>query len=116
MFNNSLYRHGRMVSVAFSLSLLLLLPAAAHGQSAARKCGRGLAAMTTSFLEVPGNMVKVTRERGAAWGMSLGFVQGLGMLVVRPLVGVYEFVTCPFPAPAGYVPIIKPEFPWGYFD
>jgi putative exosortase-associated protein (TIGR04073 family) len=108
--------HGRALCVALAFAVLLLLPASAHGQSAARKCGRGLAAMTTSFLEVPGNMVKVTRERGAAWGMSLGFVQGLGMLVVRPLVGVYEFVTCPFPAPAGYVPIIKPEFPWGYFD
>lgn len=98
--------------VAFSLAL----PSQALGQTAARKFGRGLAAMTTSFLEVPGNMVKVSNERGPAWGVSLGFVQGLGMLVVRPLVGVYEFVTAPFPAPAGYVPIIKPEFPWGYFD
>jgi putative exosortase-associated protein (TIGR04073 family) len=72
--------------------------------------------MTTSFLEVPGNMVKVSRERNATWGVTLGFVQGLGMLVVRPLVGVYEFVTAPFPAPPGYAPIIRPEFPWGYFD
>jgi putative exosortase-associated protein (TIGR04073 family) len=98
------------------VTLCLSLPSAAFGQTAARKFGRGLAAMTTSFLEVPGNIVKVSRERGAAWGISLGFVQGLGMLVVRPLVGVYEFVTAPFPAPAGYVPIIRPEFPWGYFE
>jgi putative exosortase-associated protein (TIGR04073 family) len=113
---NSLIRHSCAICVALSLIAVLLLPASALGQSAARKCGRGLAAMTTAFLEVPGNMVKVTREKGAAWGVTLGFVQGLGMLVVRPLVGVYEFVTCPFPAPAGYVPIIRPEFPWGYFD
>jgi putative exosortase-associated protein (TIGR04073 family) len=71
--------------------------------------------MTTPFLEVPGNMVKVGRERGPAWGATLGFVQGLGMLVVRPLVGVYEFVSSPFPAPPGYQPIIRPEFPWSYF-
>jgi putative exosortase-associated protein (TIGR04073 family) len=113
---NSLFRHSWAVCGAFALIALLSLPPCALGQSAARKCGRGLAAMTTAFLEVPGNMVKVTRERDAAWGVTLGFVQGLGMLVVRPLVGVYEFVTCPFPAPAGYVPIIRPEFPWGYFD
>jgi len=32
------------------------------------------------------------------------------------LVGVYEVVSAPFPAPAGYQPIIRPEFPWGYFE
>ncbi len=31
------------------------------------------------------------------------------------LVGVYEFVTAPFPIPAGYEPILEPEFPWGDF-
>jgi hypothetical protein len=36
--------------------------------------------------------------------------------VVRPLVGVYELVTAPFPVPAGYRPILQPEYPWGYFD
>jgi putative exosortase-associated protein (TIGR04073 family) len=105
-----------MLAGAALVVVCLTLPSSASGQTAARKFGRGLAAMTTCFLEVPGNMVKLGNERGPAWGMSLGFVQGLGMLVVRPLVGVYEFVTAPFPAPAGYVPIIKPEFPWGYFD
>jgi putative exosortase-associated protein (TIGR04073 family) len=87
----------------------------AAAQSAARKVGRGLAGMTTAFLEVPGNMVQETNERGAAEGIPLGFVKGLGMIVVRTLVGVYEFVSAPFPAPAGYRPIIEPEFPWDYF-
>ena len=32
------------------------------------------------------------------------------------LVGVYEFLSAPFPAPAGYRPIIEPEFPWDYFS
>ena len=84
--------------------------------SAARKAGRGLAAMTTGFLEIPGNMVEQTREHGAGMGMPLGFVLGLGKLVVRELVGVYEFVSCPFEAPADFQPIIEPEFPWSYFE
>jgi hypothetical protein len=25
-------------------------------------------------------------------------------------------VTSPFPWPAGYKPLIEPEFPWGYFE
>ena len=39
-----------------------------------------------------------------------------GEAVVRELVGVYEFVTAPFPVPAGYQPILRPEYPWDYFE
>lgn len=42
--------------------------------------------------------------------------EGLGMIVVRTPVGVYETVTAPFPAPEGYRPIIRPEYPWSYFN
>jgi putative exosortase-associated protein (TIGR04073 family) len=72
--------------------------------------------MTTGFLEVPGNMVATSREHGMGMGMPLGFVLGLGKIVVRELVGVYEFVTWPFEAPAGFRPIIEPEYPWSYFE
>ncbi len=107
-------------SIAASTLVLVLLcaaaPAEAQRYDAPRKFGRGLAGMTTCFLEVPGNIVKTTRARGLGYGLTLGFVEGLGRLVVRPLVGVYEFVTAPFPIPAGYQPIIEPEFPWDYFE
>jgi len=88
----------------------------ACAQSAGRKCGRGLAAMTTAFLEVPGNMAAESRTRGPLEGSLLGFAKGLGMIVPRVLVGVYEFVSAPFEAPADFRPILKPEFPWDYFD
>ena len=88
----------------------------ANEYTAARKFGRGLAAMTTGVLEIPGNMVAETREHGAGAGIPLGFVFGLGKLVVRELVGVYEFLSSPFEAPAGFKPIIEPEFPWDYFE
>jgi putative exosortase-associated protein (TIGR04073 family) len=90
--------------------------AASAEYTAWRKAGRGLAAMTTGFLEVPGNMVVESRRNGVAYGMTLGFVKGLGGIVVRELVGVYEFVSAPIEAPEGYRPLIYPEFPWGYFD
>jgi putative exosortase-associated protein (TIGR04073 family) len=104
------------VAVLVSTAVTAGLPADAAAQSAARKAGRGLAAMTTAFLEVPGNMVREADRRGNAEGIPVGFVLGLGMIVVRTLVGVYEFVSAPFPAPPGYRPIIEPEFPWSYFD
>ena len=98
------------------LFCLLASPALAVEHNAARKVGRGLAAMTTAFLEVPGNIVKISRERSPVWGFTLGFGIGLGKIVPRNLVGVYEFLTAPFPAPPGYEPMLEPEFPWGYFE
>ena len=96
--------------------LVLTLSAPASAQTATRKFVRGLAGMTAAFLEVPGNMVHETDERGAGLGIPLGFAKGLGMIVPRVLVGVWEFVSAPFPLPAGYEPILEPEYPWSYLD
>jgi putative exosortase-associated protein (TIGR04073 family) len=102
--------------IALSAFALCLSAWPAGAQTAPRKLGRGLAAMTGGFLELPGNMVAETEARGPAEGIPLGFAKGLGMIVTRELVGVHEFVTAPLPIPAGYRPIIQPEFPWEYFD
>ena len=109
-----LRRAGLALLVAAAVALPT--PALAAKYTAGRKFGRGLAGMTCGVLELPGNMAQETKKRGPAWGFTLGFVEGLGRIVVRELVGVYEFVTFPIPAPAGYKPILKPEYPWGYFD
>lgn len=95
---------------------VMLAPGAAVAQTAQEKFGRGLAAMTTGFLEVPGHMVEESRRNGPAAGATLGFAKGLGAVVVRELVGVYEFVTAPFPVPRGYRPVIEPEYPWDHFE
>src|SRR5262245_47701716 len=100
----------------FALAFGAASSAWATEYNAPRKAGRGFAAVTTGFLELPGNIVAETRRNGADSGWTLGFAKGLGGLVVRPLVGVYEIVTAPFPIPEGYRPILRPEFPWGYFD
>jgi putative exosortase-associated protein (TIGR04073 family) len=106
------------IAICAVLVGMLSTPALSHTieYTAARKAGRGLASMTTGFLEIPGNMVAESRKHGAAGGIPLGFVFGIGQLVVRELVGVYEFLSAPFEAPAGFKPIIEPEFPWDYFE
>ncbi len=105
-------------ALAAFLVLVVLLPgvASAAEQNAARKFGRGLASMTTCFLEIPGNVVKTSRERGYGWGFTLGLVTGTGKMIPRVFVGAYELVSAPFPLPEGYKPILRPEFPWGYFE
>jgi putative exosortase-associated protein (TIGR04073 family) len=109
-------RAGLLVLALLGAVWLTPSGAIADQYNAPRKFGRGLAGMTTSFLEVPGNMVAETRAHGAAEGIPLGFVKGLGMIVVRTPVGVYETLSAPFSMPDGYRPIIRPEYPWSYFE
>lgn len=99
---------------AVCLVAILFSAPAAHAQTAGEKFGRGLAEMTCGFLELPGNVVEQTEKRGAV-GVPIGIAYGVGMLVTRELVGVYEFLTAPFPVPDGYRPILTPEYPWDYF-
>ncbi|WP_333879250.1 exosortase system-associated protein, TIGR04073 family [Methylobacter sp.] len=87
----------------------------ATGHTSAQKFGRGLAEMTCGFLEIPGNIVKETKAKGAI-GFPIDLATGLGMTVTRELVGVYEFLSAPFPVPAGFQPILTPEYPWDYFE
>lgn len=96
-------------------ALMLMTSSNAAAYSAAQKFGRGLAGMTCGVMELPGNIIKETRTRGAA-GLPVGLATGVGMIVTRELVGVYEFITAPFPVPAGFRPILQPEYPWDYFD
>ncbi len=100
--------------VPASLALLLLTAPAIEADTPAQKLGRGLAGMTCGFMELPGNIVKETSSKGMA-GLPNGFAKGLGMIVTRELVGVYEFISTPFPVPADFKPVLQPEYPWSYF-
>jgi putative exosortase-associated protein (TIGR04073 family) len=113
------HRLTRRRSASLSLALgALLLPATAVAQeyTAARKAGRGVAGMTLGILEVPGNVVQETRTNGIFSGLTVGLAVGVGKLVARELVGVYEFVTAPFAVPENFEPVLQPEFAWQYFE
>ena len=86
----------------------------ASAYSAEDKFLRGLAGMTTGVLELPGNIVKETNQQGPV-GIPIGIAKGVGMIVARELVGVYEFLTAPFAAPPAFKPILQPDYPWDYF-
>jgi putative exosortase-associated protein (TIGR04073 family) len=98
------------------LGATLALPPLAAADTAPDKLGRGLAGMVAGVAEVPGNMKVEIEDRGPAAGTFVGFVKGIGMVVVREVTGVYEFVTAPLPVPEGYRPVLQPEYPWAYFD
>jgi putative exosortase-associated protein (TIGR04073 family) len=99
----------------YVLAVLTLLSVSnVYAYDSAQKFVRGFAGMTTGVLEIPGNIVKETRAQGAI-GVPIGLAMGLGMTVTRELVGVYEFLSAPFPVPAGFKPILTPLYPWDYF-
>ena len=94
---------------------LLVWPIISRADTPGEKAGRGLAAMTTPFLEIPGNIVETSDREGPLAGWTAGLAKGLGMTIVRPPIGLYELVTAPIPAPKNFEPILQPEYPWSYF-
>lgn len=79
------------------------------------KACRGLAGVTLGFLELPGNMVDISNNKGVLLGCSEGFLKGLVMIPLREMVGTYEVLTFPFEIEKGYQPVLPPEYPWSYF-
>lgn len=104
----------RCIAAAALAAFVSSAPTVASAQSPGEKLGRGLSGMAFGVLALPGEIVEETRIRGAV-GIPIGFAEGLGMAVTRELVGAYEFLTAPFPVPAGYRPILSPPYPWDYF-
>ncbi len=79
---------------------------------------RGLTLVTVlsgSIIFLAGQIVRTTRASGPFVGATWGLVKGVGMFVATEIVGVFEVLTSPFETPPGFKPILKPEYPWGYF-
>lgn len=98
----------------FSLTAFAEHNANTHEYSITDKLGRGASSMALPFLEIPGNIVKETKENGAL-GVPYGFGIGVSKMFSRELVGIYEVLTAPIPLPANYKPLLMPEYPWDYF-
>lgn len=104
----------KIFSLIIVTILTLGLAADGYCQSPLRKLGRGLANVVTCPFEVPKNMIdSYNKNLGFVESIFLGLPKGIGMTVVRCASGLYETVTFPLPAPAGYEPVLQPEFTWG---
>jgi len=76
------------------------------------KLVRGLTNITTGWLEIPKQICLTTKEEGLAKGLSVGFVKGIGMTVVRTVSGAGEAVTFPVAYPGFYDPFFEPGYVW----
>ncbi|MBI5685061.1 MAG: exosortase system-associated protein, TIGR04073 family [Verrucomicrobia bacterium] len=102
----------------FAATAALLLAGSAVGdcQDMRAKAQRGFANMVGGVVEIPGCVADTAQKKGPWFGYSVGLLKGIGMVPVRTVVGIYEFLTFYVPAPADYEPVLKPATPFNYWD
>lgn len=81
-----------------------------------RKLQRGFLNIALSPIEISNELAKETRNDTLPPSWVAGLGRGAAYAMGRALVGVYEMVTFAIPSPAGYKPILQPEFEWGHFQ
>lgn len=103
-----------ILSLAFSAQCMAQPPAEQEvytGGGPFEKLQRGMLNLADAVVEIPGTMIRKSKNEGLAAGMTFGMVEGAMNTVKRALAGVWEVVTFPVPIPENYAPILpEPEF------
>ena len=79
-------------------------------ESASRKLGRGVANIATAPLELIRVPSIVNEDEGDIAAVTVGAIQGVGMVVIRALGGAVEVLTFPLPFPNHFEPLVYPEY------
>ncbi|MFZ3209782.1 MAG: exosortase system-associated protein, TIGR04073 family [Geobacteraceae bacterium] len=113
--------------VALSAVIVLWLPALAGAQSSrdvensspqdvvdamSTKAVRGLANITTGWLEFPKQIYLTCKEDGVGKAVFVGPLKGLGMTLVRTVSGVGETATFFLAFPGFFDPYFEPPYVW----
>jgi putative exosortase-associated protein (TIGR04073 family) len=105
---------------AFSLTLAAGSPFPASAAelaepgTPARKLQRGFLNITLSPVEISNEIVKLQKADTALPSWTVGMIKGTFKALGRSVAGAYEILTAPFPVPAHYEPVVKPELTWDY--
>ena len=110
-----LSRHLLIVGIATACVWFSAASAQAEGRM--DKLKRGLAGMACGGVEVPATLCEECRNEGWPMGISVGFFKAVGNFAAREVLGVFDFVTSPFPWPdEQYKPYMEPAYPWDRFS
>lgn len=100
-----------IIVILVSLSILAMTASGYCEDNALKKLGRGMCNLGTCWMEAIEQPSRLNNSDGPFAGLTYGVLKGLGMTVVRAVVGAYEIVTFPIPLPENYKPILQdPEF------
>lgn len=101
----------RYFAMILIITIILSFAVPAYCDDALKKVGRGVCNIITCPFEFFAQIQKVSNSDGPFAGVTYGAAKGVGMTLVRAVVGVYEVATFPIPLPKHYEPILKdPEF------
>ena len=78
----------------------------------ANKVARGVANVATGWLEIPKQIYITSKEEGAAKGIFVGPIKGIGMTLVRTAAGIGETFTFFLAYPGFYDPLFYPSYVW----
>ena len=88
-------------------------------QNPIRKLGRGIVNVALGVFEIPININDIAMKEGPPQAMSYGLLKGVGLFIMRELVGAVDAATFLFPLPGtyysgasgwGYGPYLLPEW------
>ena len=98
-----------IVSMLVVLSLVLSFAAWGCCDTAIQKLGRGASNIMASPYEIYLQSSRMHKTDGPVKAIALGVPQGIAMMLVRAVVGVYEVSTFLIPIPKAYGPVLKEE-------
>jgi putative exosortase-associated protein (TIGR04073 family) len=102
-----------MCKKALAVLLVLLFAvsfaAPAYCDTAIQKLGRGASNIMASPYEIYLQSSRMHKTDGPVKAIALGVPQGIAMMLVRAVVGVYEVSTFLIPIPKAYGPVLKEE-------
>ena len=109
----------RQPLVKFLLVLFVLLSSAELFAADLEPAGTPLRKLQRGFLNIVLSPIEISHEWSKEKARDtmppswiLGGARGAFYMVGRIVAGAAEIVTFPLPVPAGYSPILEPEFPW----
>jgi putative exosortase-associated protein (TIGR04073 family) len=76
------------------------------------KAARGIANVTTGWLEFPKQIYTTSSEEGAVKGIFIGPFKGIGMMLIRTVTGAAELATFFVAYPGFYAPYFDPAYVW----
>jgi putative exosortase-associated protein (TIGR04073 family) len=76
------------------------------------RVSQGFANTTTSFIEIPKNVVNITHDQNILLGSTWGLLRGVAHTVTRTVLGVAELIASPIPTGE----FISPPYVWDRFS
>lgn len=98
------------IIICVAALMILNIASAGYAQDMGKKLQRGLINIATGWMEIPKNVREISASDGTISGIFIGIPKGCGMTIIRTGFGIFEALTCPFPIPNDYKPILEPEF------